>query len=114
LSARSSISRRSGALIFRTSWLKIPFHGELADLGTELLDLALAAGLGIPADVGVESVGGVLQELLLPGVNLVRVDFVALCQFGDRRRFPRRLQGGLRLRPASILRLVFFVMVRSA
>ena len=63
----------------------------------QLLDLSLVAGLGVPPDARVESARRVLQELLLPGVNLVRTDFVAVRQLGDRRRFPHRLQGDLRL-----------------
>lgn len=35
-------ARRSGALTFRTSSLKIPLHDELVDLGVQLLDLAFA------------------------------------------------------------------------
>jgi hypothetical protein len=35
-------------VIFRTSRLKIAFHNELADVGMEMLNLALAAGRGLP------------------------------------------------------------------
>ena len=38
-----------------------------------------------------------LQQLLLPGINLVRVNLVALRQIRHRRLLPQRLQGDLRL-----------------
>ena len=46
---------------------------------------------------GVESPRRILKELLLPGVNLVGMNFVALRQIGDRRCFPHGLQGDLGL-----------------
>ena len=70
-----------------------------ADLGVQLLDLALAACLGIVANPGVKRPRRLLQQLLLPGVDLVRVDLVALRQVRHRRLLPQRLQGDLRLQP---------------
>src|SRR5438874_4447180 len=56
-------------------------------------------GLGIPADPGVKGAGRLLLQLLLPGVNLVRVNFVTLRQVCHRRLLPQRLQGDPRLQP---------------
>jgi hypothetical protein len=111
--ARSSISFRSGALISRTSWLKNPALSSVADLGVQLFDLSLATSLGVPPGAGVEGPRRVFQKLLLPGVKLVRMDVVALRQVRDRRLFAHRLQAIFAFKPASILRLVFFVMGRS-
>src|SRR5262249_44339319 len=93
---RSTSARRSGALIFRTSWLKIPFHNQLTDLGVQLLHLALVPGHAIAAAV-LERPRRLLQKLLLPGVNLVGMDLIALGQIGHGRLLPQRLQGDLRL-----------------
>jgi hypothetical protein len=41
-----------------------------------------------------------ILKLLLPGVNLVRVDLVALRKVRDRPLLPQRLRGDLRLQPA--------------
>jgi hypothetical protein len=49
-----------------------------------------------------------VQQLLLPGVNLVGMNLMALCQVGYRRLFAQRLQRDLRL-AASIFRLVFVI-----
>ena len=39
----------------------------------------------------------VLEQLFLPGVDLVRVNLVAMGQINNRRLFPHRLQGDFRL-----------------
>jgi hypothetical protein len=60
------------ALIFRTSWQKkkIAFHDELADLGVvQPFDLALMLGCAIAVAV-LERTRCLIQELLLPGINL--------------------------------------------
>ena len=44
---------------------EIPFHREFADLGVSFF---------LPADAGVECAGGVVQQLLLPGLNPVGMD----------------------------------------
>src|ERR1700686_2520498 len=92
-SLQSTSWRRSGGLIFRTSWL---FHDELADLGVETFDLPLAVAHDI-AIPGLESPRRLLLKLLLPGVNLIRVHLVTLGQIGHRRLLPQRLQRNLRL-----------------
>jgi hypothetical protein len=76
---------------------KIPLHRELPDLGVQLLDLALARRLGVEPHARVESSRCVPQKLLLPGVNLVRVDLVAQRQISNRRLLTQSLQGDLRL-----------------
>jgi hypothetical protein len=53
-------------------------------------------------------------KLLLPGVDLVGMYLIALGQVGHRRLLAQRLQGDLRLQAASIFRLVFCAIVRSA
>ena len=57
----------------------------------ELLDLTLPAGLGVVAHARVKGAGGLLQELLLPSVNLIRMDLLALRQVRHRRLLPQRL-----------------------
>src|SRR5262249_4431334 len=64
-------------LIFPTSRLKIAFRNELAGLGMEALKLTLAAGRGT-ATAGPECSRRVIQQLLLTGINFVRVNFIAL------------------------------------
>jgi hypothetical protein len=54
----------------------------------QLLDLALPVGLGIPPDPGIKGAGRLLLQLLLPGVNLVRVNLVSLRKVGHRRLLP--------------------------
>ena len=80
LSVRLSIALRSGALIFRTSELKIALCRELSDLGVQPLDLPLVLGFAIPPDVRVEVPRGLVLKLPLPGVNLVRMDLIPLGQ----------------------------------
>jgi hypothetical protein len=63
----------------------------------QLLDLTLAQFLGIPPNPGVKRSRRLLQKLLLPRVNLVRVNFVPLRQVRYRRLLPLRLQRNLRL-----------------
>ena len=94
--SRSTSDLRSGTLIFRTSVLKIPLHRQLADLGMELLDLALVTARAFTAPA-LKGSRRLVEQLLLPRVNLVRVDLVALRQIGHRRLLPQRLQGDLRL-----------------
>ena len=77
------------------------------------LDLPLMRRLRVPPDAEIEGARRLILKLLLPGVNLVGMDLVALRKVGDRRLLPQRLQRDLRLQPASIRRLVFFVIVRS-
>lgn len=57
----------------------------------ELLDLALMHRFRLKPGTGVKRPRRLLQKLLLPRVNLVRVNFVSLRQVCDRRLFPNRL-----------------------
>jgi hypothetical protein len=88
---------RSGALIFRTSSPKIALHGQLPDLGVQLLDLALPLRLGVRADARVERPARVLEQLLLPGVDLVRMNLVLPRQIGGGRLLAHRRQRDPRL-----------------
>src|SRR5689334_2701288 len=63
----------------------------------QLLDLTLPAGLGIMADAGIKGPGRLLHKLILPGVNLIRVNLVAHRKVRNRRLLPQRLQGNSRL-----------------
>jgi hypothetical protein len=44
----------------------------------QLLDLTLPVSLGVPPDPRVKGTGRLLLKLLLPGIDLVRMDLVAL------------------------------------
>ena len=79
----------------------------------QLLDLALARRLGVESHARVESSRCVPQKLLLPGVNLVWVDLVAQRQIGNRACSRKASKAIFAFMPASILRLVFLVTVRS-
>src|SRR6266404_8640012 len=63
----------------------------------QLLDLTLPAGLGIMANAGIKGPRRLLHKLLLPSVNLVRVNLVAHRKVRNRRLLPQRLQGNPRL-----------------
>src|SRR6201993_2285302 len=96
-------------LIFRTSWLKNPPPEQPPHFGVHLLDPPLAARLGLLTGAGVKRPRCLLQKLLLPGVNLVRVYFVALRQIGHAHLLSQRFQGDLRLQrridlPSRLLR----------
>src|SRR2546421_8493608 len=75
----------------------------------QLLDLALARGFAIIAQTCIEGACRLLEELLLPSIDLIRVNLVTLGQVSDRRLVPQRLQGDLRLQcrvdlPSRLLR----------
>src|SRR6202451_1528878 len=78
---------------------EIPFYRQLADLGVELarLPLTLLLAIGGSADAPREQARDVVQHLLLPRINLVRMHAVALGQLRNRRVLPQRLQRHLRL-----------------
>src|SRR5882724_2866675 len=59
----------------------------------QLLDLTLPASLGIMANAGIKGPGRLLHKLLLPRVDLVRVNLVAHRKVRNRRLLPQRLQG---------------------
>jgi hypothetical protein len=77
----------------------------------QLLDLAFPRLLAIPTDPGVKGSRRLILELLLPAVNLVRVNFVPLRQLADRHLLAQRLKGDLGLQasinlPSRPLRLL--------
>jgi len=83
---------------------KIPFDRQLSDLGVKLGRLALALLLPIArtARPSREQARDVVENLLLPGMDLVRMHVVPLRQLRNRRILAQRLKGNLRLeRPAS-------------
>lgn len=75
---------------------KIPFHNKLADLGVELVDLALTGSIG-----GFRLAGKHRRHpfdgLLLPGVDDGLVHALRRCQLGHCLFPAQRLQGALRL-----------------
>jgi len=75
--------------------MSLPFalHGQLADLGVQLLN-ALLRILGQRLSVG-EELGGVLEQLLLPGRDLRRMHLMLLSELGERLVAADRLQGDL-------------------
>ncbi len=77
---RSALGARAGESPERVGQ-KIAFHGELPDLGVQLLD-ALLRILGQRMAVG-EQLRGVLENLLLPGGDLRGMDVMLLRQFGE-------------------------------
>ena len=71
----------------------------MADLGVKLGRLALALLLAIPrtARPSGEQDCRIVENLLLPGINLVRMHPVPLRQFRNRRILAQRLKRNLRL-----------------
>src|SRR5271154_2063912 len=78
---------------------EIPLSRQLSDLGVELARLPLALLLAIDrgADAPHEKTRDIVQHLLLPRINLVRMNAVALRQLRNRRILPQRLQRHFRL-----------------
>src|SRR5579863_885420 len=64
------------------------------------LDLPLMRRLRAPPDARVEGARRLILKLLLPAVNLVGMDLVALSKVDDRRLLSQRLQRDLRFQPA--------------
>jgi hypothetical protein len=73
--------------------IKIPLHSQLTDLGVEPGKLGLSARIG--ACPTTENRGRTIKQLLLPGVNLVRVKLIFGRQRGNPRLIPQRLQRDL-------------------
>src|SRR5216683_1096958 len=92
---RSTIALRSGILIARASCQEIPFNRQLANLGIKLRRLALVLLLAIPqsARAAREKARHVVENLLLPAIDLVRVNAVPLRQLRHRRYLAQCLQG---------------------
>ena len=76
---------------------KIVLDRQLADLGVKLLNLARRRCFRVHADPRIERAPRVVQQLLLPRVDLVRMNLMALRQVGYRHLLPQRLQRDLRL-----------------
>jgi len=94
---RTSLALRSGALIFRTLWRKIIFDRQLANLGIQLLDLPRRLSVHLLAHLRIKRPRRLLLQLLLPAVNLVGVNLIALREVGYSRLLPQRFQRDLRL-----------------
>ena len=69
--------------------------------------------LRVPPDTRIEGARRLILKLLLPGLNLVGMDLVALRKVGDRRLLRKASTAIFAFNPASIRRLVSFVIVRS-
>ena len=76
---------------------KIVLNRQLADLGVKLLKRARRRGFRVHADPRIERAPRVVQQLLLPRLDLVRMNLMALRQVGYRHLLPQRLQRDLRL-----------------
>src|SRR5471030_3243279 len=78
---------------------EIPFYRQLTDLGVKLGRLALALLLAVTQSTHAarEQARHVVENLLLPGINLVRMNPVPLGQLWHSRVLAQRLQRNLRL-----------------
>src|SRR5208337_4317015 len=76
---------------------KIALDLQLSDLRVQPLDLALRLGFGILSDLRVERPRRMVLQLLLPGIDLVRMHLIALRQVGYSRLLTQRFQRDLRL-----------------
>jgi hypothetical protein len=80
----------------------------LPDFAVEIVHRFLRRPFSVDADIGIERLSGVFEQQLLPGANLVR------CAESDTVACSRTTSGAIfAFSAASILRLVFFVMVSS-
>jgi hypothetical protein len=75
----------------------------------KLLDLARRRRLRVHANLRIKRPRRMVQQLLLPGVNLVGMNLMALRQVGYRRLFAQRLQRDFAFSAASIFRLAFVI-----
>ena len=101
---------QSGALICRTSWLKIAFDSELPNLRVQLLDLPLPEFLGVPPNTRVKRPCRLLLKLLLPGVDLVPMDPVRCARSATVDCSPMASRAIFAFSPASIFRPDFFII----
>jgi hypothetical protein len=81
---------------------KIVFDLQLADLPIQKIDLRLA-GHPLGRAAALENARGTVQKLLLPVVNLVRMNPKLTRQLGDRPVALDRCQGHLGLEPRVVL-----------
>src|ERR1700730_6561064 len=79
---------------------KIVFDLQLADLPVQNIDLRLVGGALHHA---LENAGGAIQQLLLPAIDLVRMNPEMTRQLGDRPVAFHRRQRYLRLEPRVVL-----------
>ena len=77
------------------------------------LDLSLMRRLRVPPHAGVEGARRLILKLLLPGVNLVGMNLVALRRSVTVACSRSASSAIFAFSPASIRRLVVFVIVRS-
>ncbi len=76
---------RTKATIMHAPGQRIPLNDQLPDLGVQLLDLAVLARLRVLARTPIKGPRRLFLQLLLPRINLVRMDLVALRQIGHAR-----------------------------
>src|SRR4029078_9238681 len=76
---------------------KIVLDRQLSDLGVQPLNITLGLRHGLLAALRVERPRSVLLQLLLPGIDLIRMHLKALRQVGYSHLLPQRLQRNLRL-----------------
>src|SRR5438874_10120167 len=99
---RSTIARRSARLSCRAFVPKIIFDLQLADLPVQMIDLGLIAG-SLRRTTTLEDACRTVQQLLLPVVDLVRVDPELPSQLGDGPVAPDGRQRHLRLEHRAVL-----------
>src|SRR6185437_1779925 len=78
---------------------KIVLDRQLANLGVQLLDRACRRRLRVHPDLGIEHPRRMVQQLLLPRIDLVRMNLVTLRQVVHCRLLAQRLDRNLRLQP---------------
>src|SRR3984893_2627064 len=81
---------------------KIVFDFQLADLPVQNIDLRLVGG-ALRHAAALENAGGAVQQLLLPAIDLVRMNPEMTRQLGDRPVAFHRRQRYLRLEPRVVL-----------
>ncbi|WP_445222709.1 hypothetical protein ACKWRH_46480 (plasmid) [Bradyrhizobium sp. Pa8] len=85
----------------------------MSNLGVQLFDLAFARVLAFPPDTRVKGPGRLVPQLLLPGIDLVRVNLIALARSATVACSRTVSSAIFAFSPASILRLVFVLIMRS-
>src|SRR4051812_31191137 len=98
--ARSIIARPG--LLAEPPGQKIVFDLQLTDLAVEFADLDFA-GLVLPVAAVLEHAGRAVEQRLLPGMDLARVDTIFAGQFANRAIALDRRQGHLRLERRAML-----------
>ncbi|MBL8666764.1 MAG: hypothetical protein JNM48_04815 [Rhodospirillales bacterium] len=83
---------------------------KLPNLRVQLPDLPFPGVFSINPEARLKRTRRVVQQLLLPGVDLVRVNLIAHGEISHRRLLPQRLQGVFPFTAASIFRFGFFII----